>query len=76
MQPCWHFLTGERDDLIRKRLGIYHPDEQRTEHPAVLTIGNEAQEQWVAIPALIPPREIVRAARRMLGEPAAGLRQP
>jgi protein SCO1/2 len=76
VQPGWHFLTGARADvdLIRKRLDIYDPDERRTEHLAVLTVGNEAQGQWVAIPALSSPREIVRCARRMLGEPAAGLR--
>jgi protein SCO1/2 len=72
VKPGWHFLTGKRADvdLIRRRLGIYDPDEKRTEHLAVLTVGNEPQGQWVAIPALAAPQEIVRTARRMLGNPA------
>lgn len=66
----WHFLTGTRADvdLIRRKLGIYDPDEKSTEHLAVLTIGNEPQGQWVAIPALSAPQEIVRTARRMMGD--------
>ena len=65
----WYFLTGSKADIdtIRRRLGVYDPDEARTEHLAVLTIGNESTGQWLAMPALSPPQEIVRTTLRLMG---------
>jgi protein SCO1 len=64
----WNFLTGRKSDvdLIRRKLGVYDPDENVTEHMAVLTIGNEREGQWLAMPALSKPQDIVRTVERIM----------
>ena len=64
----WNFLTGRKSDvdLIRRKLGVYDPDEKITEHMVVLTIGNEREGQWLSIPALSTTEDIVRTAVRIM----------
>jgi protein SCO1/2 len=45
----WEFLTGKAEDirLIRKKLGMIQPDEERLEeHTLSIMIGNQATGQW------------------------------
>ena len=72
----WNFLTGKKSDvdLIRRKLGVYDPDENVTEHLTVLTIGNERDGQWLAMPALSTPEEIVRTTLRIADLRAASPR--
>ncbi len=61
VRPGWQFLTGSKADIdhIRRELGVYDPDDQKTEHMNVLTIGKETTGQWLAIEALAKPDDIV-----------------
>lgn len=65
--PAWKFLTGKKSDidLIRRQLGVYDPDEARTEHLNVLTIGDERAGRWCAIEALARPEDIAATALRV-----------
>jgi hypothetical protein len=42
-----------------------------TEHMVVLTIDNERDGQWLAVPALSTPEDIVRTTLRLMGKQAA-----
>jgi protein SCO1/2 len=66
----WLLLTGNKNDvdLIRRKLGVYDPDEKRLEHMNVLTIGNEPLGQWLALPVFSSNAEIVRTVTRIAGE--------
>jgi protein SCO1/2 len=69
----WYFLTGKPDDvdLVRRKLGVYDPEDQKVEHMNVLTIGNEAQGKWLAMEALAKPDDITQTVLRVLGKPKA-----
>lgn len=69
----WYFLTGRQEDvdLVRRKLGVYDPEDQKVEHMNVLTIGNEAQGRWVAMEALAKPDDITQTVLRVLDEPNA-----
>jgi protein SCO1 len=73
IQSGWYFLTGRQEDvdLVRRKLGVYDPEEQKLEHMNVLTIGNEAQGKWIGMEALAKPGDITETVLRVLGEPKA-----
>jgi protein SCO1/2 len=73
IQGGWYFLTGRQEDvdLVRRRLGVYDPEDQKLEHMNVLTIGNEAQGRWLAMEALAKPDDITQTVLRVLGKPRA-----
>jgi protein SCO1 len=63
----WVLLTGNKNnvDLIRRKLGVYDPVEKNLEHMNVLTVGNEPEGQWLAMPVFSSDREIVRTVFRI-----------
>ena len=67
----WYFLTGKQEDvdLVRRKLGVYDPEDQKVEHMNVLTIGNEAQGKWLAMEALAKPDDITQTVLRVLSGP-------
>jgi protein SCO1/2 len=67
VQKGWFLLTGKRDDvdLIRRKLGLYDPEEKKLEHMGLLTVGNEPEGQWLALPVLSENDEIVRTVLRI-----------
>jgi protein SCO1 len=73
VQAGWQFLTGSKNDIdwIRRELGVYDPDEKKTEHLNVLTIGKERTGQWLAIPALMKPENIVRTVLNLVPKPSS-----
>ena len=66
VQPGWYFLTGTKENLdgVLTKLGGYTDDPQQ--HSTVLLIGDEATGQWMKIPALTRPSEIVEAVAKIL----------
>jgi protein SCO1/2 len=76
VQRGWYFLTGKQEDvdLVRRRLGVYDPEDLKVEHMNVLTIGNEAQARWLSMEALAKPDDITQTVMRVLGVPKAGQR--
>jgi protein SCO1/2 len=72
----WVLLTGNKNDvdLIRRKLGVYDPDEKRLEHMNVLTVGNEPEGQWLAMPVFSSDAEIVRTVMRIADQKRQGLR--
>ena len=70
-KPGWYFVTGAQTDidLIRKRLGVFDDDGDKTQHTGVLVYGNEGSGQWAATPALANPRIIVRSVMRVVDRP-------
>jgi protein SCO1 len=75
-QKGWQFLTGPKQDVdrIRRELGVYDPDEKKTEHLNVLTIGKETTGQWLAIEALAKPDDIVDTVLNLVQNPASHIR--
>ena len=73
IQRGWYFLTGKQEDidLVRRKMGVYDPEDQKVEHMNVLTIGNEAQGKWLAMESLAKPDDITRTVLRVLGVPKA-----
>jgi protein SCO1 len=67
VQKGWLFLTGRKDDvdLIRRKLGLYDPEERKLEHMGLLTVGNEPEGQWLAMPVLSETDEIVQTVLRI-----------
>jgi protein SCO1/2 len=67
-KPGWYFVTGKGKDidLIRRKLGVYEDDGDKTQHSGVLIYGNEATGQWAATPALADPTTIVRSVMRLV----------
>jgi len=64
----WSFVTGMATDidLIRRKLGAYDNDGDKTQHSGVLIYGNEATGQWAATPALADPATIARSVTRLI----------
>jgi len=67
-KPGWYFVTGKQTDidLIRRKLGAYDDDGDKTQHSGVLIYGNEATGQWAATPALADPNTIARSVLRLV----------
>jgi cytochrome oxidase Cu insertion factor (SCO1/SenC/PrrC family) len=65
-KPGWYFLTGKKEnvDWVLYKLGGYVED--KTEHSAVLIIGNEATGEWVKTYALRNPGQIAEAVIGLL----------
>jgi protein SCO1/2 len=63
VKPGWEFLTGERRDidLIRRRLGVFDNDPDKSQHTGLLTYGNETTRRWSAMPVIAEPGVITRA---------------
>jgi len=63
----WVLLTGTKNDvdLIRRKLGVYDPVEKNLEHMNVLTVGNEPEGQWLAMPVFSSDQEIMRTVVRI-----------
>jgi protein SCO1/2 len=70
-KPGWTFLTGKPADLemLRRKLGFYDPDPtidaDRTQHGAVVLLGNDAAGRWAMMPALVNADRIVDAFMRI-----------
>jgi protein SCO1/2 len=67
-KPGWYFVTGSQKEveLIRRRLGVYDNDTEKTQHTGILVYGNDATGQWAATPAMAPPSAIVRSVMGLL----------
>jgi protein SCO1 len=72
--PGWLFLTGGRDDieLLRHRLGFVDSDPVQDadleQHIGTVRIANEPMHRWAMSPALLNPRALVRAVKRVIPE--------
>ena len=70
-KPGWTFLTGKYEDIekLRRKLGIYDPDPiidaDKEQHAGLVTFGNERTGRWAALPALMSPKQIVKAVLRI-----------
>ncbi|OLE79211.1 MAG: hypothetical protein AUF76_17425 [Acidobacteria bacterium 13_1_20CM_2_65_9] len=67
-KPGWYFVTGKKKDieLIRRRLGVYDKDTDKTQHTGILVYGNEATGHWAATPAMARPAAIVRSVMALV----------
>ena len=71
--PGWQFLTGSRDDmeLCRVRLGFTDPDPEvdrkKGQHTAVVLMGNEPRQCWMASPAASRPGFLLEQLNRVAG---------
>ena len=70
-KPGWSLVTGKQSDIdqIRRKLGAYDNDGDKTQHSGVLIYGNETTGQWAAMPALADPATIVRSVTRLVRSP-------
>lgn len=70
----WHFCTGTKDDLeaLRIGLGLYdlNPeiDSDRTQHAAMVVIGNDLQNRWVTMPSGLSSEALAETFLRMAGQ--------
>jgi protein SCO1/2 len=75
--PGWTFVTGKKEDLeqLRRALRFTDPDPRvdadRTQHAAVVKLGDDRTGRWTAVPGLIAPEQIVDALHRTAREPHA-----
>ena len=67
-KPGWEFVTGKQEDidLIRRKLGVFGDDGDKTQHSGVLVYGNERAGQWAATPAMLDPASITRSVLRLV----------
>lgn len=74
--PRWTFLTGKDSDieLLRRKLGAYERDPKvdadRSQHAALVIMGNEPEGRWQAISALVHPIRIRQAIERTVLPPS------
>ena len=75
VQPGWQFLTGRKPDidLIRRKLGVYDPEDKKFEHMNMLTVGREPVGRWLSVPAEAKPDEIVQTLLRLIGRRTANV---
>ena len=70
-KPGWIYLTGKFEEIetLRHRMGVYDPDPvidaDKTQHGNLLTFGDDRNDQWSALPALMKPLHIVEAVLRL-----------
>lgn len=75
--PGWTFVTGSKEDMeqLRRALRFTDPDPRvdadRTQHAAVVKLGDDRTGRWAAVPGLIAPELIVDALHRTAREPHA-----
>src|SRR5262245_44930081 len=69
----WTFVTGAAADIesLRRALGAYdldpEVDKQRSNHSAMLVVGNDRKDRWTMVSGLSPATAIARAIRRVAG---------
>jgi protein SCO1/2 len=74
--PRWTFLTGKDSDIeiLRRKLGAYERDPKvdadRSQHAALVIMGNEPEGRWQAISALVHPTRIRQAIERTVLPPS------
>lgn len=72
LKSDWQFLTGKPQDTeaIRKALGLTDPDpkidQDRTQHAALLTFGNDRLNRWASLPVEIPKSQMLKTITRIL----------
>lgn len=70
----WHFCTGTKEDIeeLRYALGMYdlNPqlDSDRTQHAAMVVIGNDLQNRWVTMPSGLSADALTETFLRMAGQ--------
>lgn len=70
----WHFCTGSRQDIedVRYALGMYdlNPvlDADKTQHAAMIVIGNDLQNRWVAMPSGLSSDALAETFLRIAGQ--------
>jgi protein SCO1 len=64
----WYFLTGKKRDIdqIRRKLGVYDSDAEKTNHTGVLIYGNETLGTWTATHAMVRPELIAKSVSRLI----------
>ena len=68
--PRWQYITGsyEEIELLRRRMGVYDLDPvidaDRTQHSGIITLGNDRDNRWVALPALSAVEDLADAVVR------------
>lgn len=68
-----HFCTGAPDDLeqVRRALGMYDLDPEvdadRSQHAAMIVIGNDRHNRWASAPSGLPVEEIHETCLRIAG---------
>lgn len=73
--PGWTFVTGTNENMerLRRALGFSDRDPRvdadRSQHAAVVKVGDDRTGRWGAVPGLIAPEQIVDALHRAAGEP-------
>ena len=70
-KPGWLFLTGKPGDVdrLRRELGAYDLDPvidaNPSQHAGFITVGNDRQDRWTALPLLMHTRQLVGTILRM-----------
>jgi len=68
-----HFCTGTREnvELVRHALGMYdldpEVDSDRTQHSAMIVMGNDRYNRWASAPSGLPVEEIHETVLRIAG---------
>ena len=64
----WYFLTGKKNDIdqIRRKLGVYDSDAEKTNHTGVLIYGNEKLGTWTATHAMVKAELIAQSVSRLI----------
>lgn len=71
--PNWYYCTGDFEELdnLRRSLGVYDLDPvidaDKTEHAAIITIGNDRLDRWAAIPSGLKTSDLVETVSRLTG---------
>jgi len=67
-KPGWYFLTGQKMniDQIRRKLGVYDSDADKTNHTGVLIYGNETLGSWTATHVMLKPEFIAKSVSRLI----------
>ena len=69
----WTFVTGTKADIeaLRRALGAYDLDPEvdklRSNHSAMLVLGNDRKDRWTMVSGLSTATAIARAIRRVAG---------
>jgi protein SCO1/2 len=69
----WTFVTGAPADIeaLRRALGAYdldpEVDKQRSNHSAMLVVGNDRKDRWTMVSGLSTATAVARAIRRVAG---------
>jgi protein SCO1/2 len=67
-RPGWYFLTGKQDDVdqLRRKLGVFDFDGDKSKHTGVLIYGNDALGTWTATYAMLKPGFLARNVKRLM----------